>query len=234
MTSQTTFGLPGRISGAATGEWEERSPWAPLAERRGVKGNAVTSFFNNGDDERPRYHLTTRAVDFLEMIGKSLAYPGANCFSGAVPFSEMMVAVNPICAEIIGREMPNIEDVQELSVEIRQRLTQTCWSRCIATSWHSRAESSARDGRVYATPEPKGHSGLRGRRRSAGCTQTGFHSFGTSLAQTRPIASPISPIRCKRQSRLRQALWTTPSLSWKPCSIILSKAFLPLTPPSGQ
>jgi hypothetical protein len=35
-TSQTTFGSPGRVAGILVGEWEERSPWAPLAaaERR--------------------------------------------------------------------------------------------------------------------------------------------------------------------------------------------------------
>src|SRR3546814_2168998 len=54
-----------------------------------------------------------KARDFLEMIGKSLAYPGCNAFSGAVPFCEMLVALNPICAEIVAGEMPRIEDVQE-------------------------------------------------------------------------------------------------------------------------
>ena len=46
------------------------------------------------------------------------------------------------------------------------------------------------DGRIYLTPEPKDVlvfvcGGL------GGLHATGFHSFGTSLAQTRPIASPI-------------------------------------------
>ena len=34
--------------------------------------------------------------EFLEMIGKSLAYPGAIGFSPAVPNAEIMVAVNPV------------------------------------------------------------------------------------------------------------------------------------------
>src|SRR5262249_21198707 len=99
VTSQTTFGSPGRISGLVTGEWEERSPWAPLAERRGVAGDAVTSFGTMGT-MNVIDTTSHRAADFLEMIGKSLAYPGCNCFSGAVPFGEMLVAINPICAEI--------------------------------------------------------------------------------------------------------------------------------------
>ncbi len=112
-TSQTTFGSPGRISGLLAGEWEERSPWAPLAERRaGIKGNAVTAFGTMGT-MNILDTTSQAAVHFLEMIGKSLPYVSNNCFSPAMPYGEVMVALNPICAEIVGREMPNIEDVQE-------------------------------------------------------------------------------------------------------------------------
>jgi len=187
VSSQTTFGSPGRVAGLITGEWEERSPWAPLAERRGVKGNAVTSFGTMGT---MNIIDTTshKARDFLEMIGKSLAYPGCNAFSGAVPFSELMVAINPICAEIVGREMPDIEDVQEClwkfaSVDASQL-------QALHRGQLEQQERVRANGRVYATPEPKdilvfvcgGPGGLHA---------TGFHSFGTSLAQTRPIATAI-------------------------------------------
>ena len=43
-TSQSVYGTPGRVAGILFGEWEERSPWAPLAERRGVQGDAVTAY----------------------------------------------------------------------------------------------------------------------------------------------------------------------------------------------
>jgi hypothetical protein len=188
VTSQTTFGSPGRIAGVVTGEWEEKSPWAPLAERRGVKGNAVTSFGTMGTMNI--IDTTSHsASDFLEMIGKSLNYAGCNCFSGAVPFGEMLVALNPICAEIVGRELPNIEDVQELlwhyasvdadylNKEHRDQL---------AGQGRVRA-----DGRIYATPEPKDMlvfvaGGL------GGLHATGFHTFGTSLSQTKPVAEPVA------------------------------------------
>ena len=185
VTSQTTFGSPGRIAGIVTGEWEERSPWAPLAERRGVTGDAVTSFGTMGTMNI--IDTTSHsATDFLEMMGKSLAYAGCNCFSGAVPFGEMMIAINPICAEIIGKEMPNIEDVQE-----------TLWKfgSIAATELNAQhrgqLEGQGRvreDGRIYLTPEPKDvlvfvAGGL------GGLHATGFHSFGTSLAQTKPVAS---------------------------------------------
>jgi len=185
LTSQTTFGSPGRVAGIVTGEWEERSPWAPLAERRGVRGSAVTSFGTMGTMNILDTTSHT-ATDFLEMIGKSIAYPGCNCFSGAVPFGEMMVAINPIWADLIGAEFPNMEDLQEslwkygsldasyLQKHHREQLEQQ--------------ERVRDDGRVYLTPEPKDMlvfvcGGL------GGLHATAFHTFGTSLAQTRPIAS---------------------------------------------
>ena len=119
------------------------------------------------------------------MIGKSYAYIGCNNFSGAVPFGEALIAINPICAEILGREFPNIEDVQEVlwkhaSVEANH----------LTKEHRDQIEGQGRiraDGRLYATPEPKdvlvfvagGLGGLH-----AAC----FHTFGTSLSQTRAVA----------------------------------------------
>jgi hypothetical protein len=105
VTSQTTSGSPGRVAGILVDEWEERSPWAPLAERlAGVKGNAVTAF---GTMRTVNVLDTTSQAPahFLEMIGKSLPYPGTNGVSPAMDYGEVMVAINPIWAEIIAREM---------------------------------------------------------------------------------------------------------------------------------
>ena len=182
-TSQTTFGSPGRISSLLAGEWEERSPWAPLAERRGVKGNAVTAFGAMGTMNI--LDTTSHgATDFLEMIGKSLAYPGANCFSPSMAYGEVMVALNPICSEIVARDMPRIEDVQECLWRFAS----------IPADWlqslhREQLEGQGRvrpDGRVYLTPEPKDIvlfvcGGL------GGLHATALHSFGSSLTQTRPI-----------------------------------------------
>jgi hypothetical protein len=187
VTSQTTFGSPGRIAGLITGEWEERSPWAPLAERRGVEGNAVTSFGTMGTMNV--IDTTSHgATDFLEMIGKSLAYPGTNCFSGAVPFGEVLVALNPICAEIVGREMPKIADVQECLWRFASLPAD--WLQSLHRGQLEQQGRIREDGRIYLTPEPKDVlvfvcGGL------GGLHATGLQSFGTSLAQTRPIASPI-------------------------------------------
>lgn len=185
VTSQTTFGSPGRISGILVGEWEESSPWAPLAERRaGLTGNAVTSFGTMGT-MNVLDTTSQHATDFLEMIGKSIPYPGTNCYSPSMPYGETMVAINPIWAELIGKEIPAIEDVQEI-----------LWRHASVPADHlhslhrEQLEAQGRvreDGRIYMTPEPKdillfvcgGTGGLHA---------TVLHSFGSCLSQTRPLA----------------------------------------------
>lgn len=188
VTSQTTFGSPGRLTGILMGEWEEKSPWTPLAERRaGVKGNAVTAFSTMGT-MNILDTTSTGALAFLEMIGKSVSYAGANCYSPAMEFSEMTIGINPICAEIIAKEIPRIEDVQEI-----------IWkSATISAEWleglhRGQLESQGRvrdDGKVYATPEPKDMvlfvcGGL------GGLHALGLHSFGSSLSQTKVIAEAV-------------------------------------------
>jgi len=182
VTSQTTFGSPGRVSGILFGEWEERSPWAPFAERRGVKGDAVSVYGTMGTMNIIDT-TSTRGGEFLEMIGKSLGYPGANGYSPAMPFAEMMVAINPVWAEIIHRDLPSLEDVQEI-----------IWNNTgieadyLLPKHREQLEAQDRiiNGRAYVTVEPKdvlvvccgGTGGLHA---------TGFHSFGSCLTQTRAI-----------------------------------------------
>jgi hypothetical protein len=182
VTSQTTFGSPGRVAGILFGEWEERSPWAPLAERRGVPGDAVSVYGTMGT-QNIIDTTSQKGPEFLEMIGKSLGYPGANGFSPAMPFAETLVAINPVWAEIIHRDVPGLEDVQEL-----------IWRHASVDAGHllpkHREQLEAQDriinGRAYLSVEPKdvlvvccgGTGGLHA---------TGFHSFGSCLTQTRGI-----------------------------------------------
>jgi hypothetical protein len=185
VTSQTTFGSPGRIAGLLVGEWEERSPWAPLAERRaGLKGSAVTAFGTMGT-VNVLDTTSQHAAHFLEMIGKSLPYPGTNCFTPSMAYGETMVAINPIWAEIIAGEIPSIEDVQaELwrHASIPADLLQPLHRDQLEAQGRVRG-----DGRIYLTPEPKdillfvcgGTGGLHA---------TVLHSFGSCLAQTQPLA----------------------------------------------
>ncbi|MDD1649831.1 MAG: hypothetical protein LUO80_05490 [Methylococcaceae bacterium] len=182
VTSQTTFGTPGRVAGILFGEWEERSPWAPLAERRGVKGDAVTVYGTMGTMNI--LDTTSQSgPEFLEMIGKSLGYPAANGFSPAMPYAEIMVAVNPVWAQIIHRDVPALEDVQEMIWNFS-----SLEANYLTPKHRAQLENQNRviNGRVYLATEPKdvyvvccgGTGGLHA---------TGFHSFGSCLTQTRAI-----------------------------------------------
>jgi hypothetical protein len=110
--SECVFGQPGRITGVVFGEWEERSPWPPLAQRRGVTGNAVTAFGANGT-MNINDHSSDRADMLLDRIGKSLSYPGSHGFRPHAPYCVIVVGINPAWADIIGRKMPDITRVQE-------------------------------------------------------------------------------------------------------------------------
>lgn len=184
-TSQTTFGSPGRLASILVGEWEENSPWAPLAQRRaGVLGNAVTCFGTMGTVNV--LDTTSHEPDqFIEMIGKSMPYPGTNAFSPSMAYSEAMVAINPIWAAIIAAKYPHIEDVQE-----------QLWRHAslpadgLLAAHREQLEAMGRvsaSGRIHMTPEPKdillfvagGTGGLHAAL---------FHSFGSCLAQTQPLA----------------------------------------------
>jgi hypothetical protein len=187
-TSQTTFGSPGRIAGILVGEWEERSPWAPLANRRvGVKGDAVTSFGAMGT-MNILDTTSQRPENFPEMIGKSLVFPGNNCFSPSMPFGQVMVALNPICAEIVGREMPIIEDVEECLWRFAS--IPADWLQALHREQLEDQGRVREDGRIYLTPEPKDilvfvAGGL------GGLHATALHTFGSSLSQTCPIAHAV-------------------------------------------
>jgi hypothetical protein len=182
-TSQSTFGSPGRVAGIVFGEWEERSPWAPFAERRGVKGNAVSAYGTNGTMNIIDT-TSQKGSEFLWMIGKSLAYPGANGFSPAVPYAEIMVALNPIWADIIHRDIPKLEDVQE-----------AIWKAAsfpadyLVHQHREQLEKLGRihqNGRVYLATEPKDVlvvvCGGTGSLHAAG-----FHSWGTCITTTAAI-----------------------------------------------
>jgi hypothetical protein len=189
LTSQSTFGQPGRVSGIVVAEWEERSPWAPLAERRGVTGDAVTVYGAMGTQNMLDTN-SQRGPEFLEMIGKSLAYNAANGFSPAVPYGETFVAINPVWAEIIHKDVPSIEDVQEI-IWRHASIRADDLERQHRLQLEQHAGRIRADGRTYLATSPKdvlvfvcgGTGGLHA---------CGVHSWGTCLSQTRPIAVPAA------------------------------------------
>jgi len=184
VTSQTTFGSPGRVAGVVFGEWEERSPWAPFAERRGIEGNAVSVYGTMGT-MNVLDTVSQKGQEFLEMTGKSMAYPGANGLTPCMPFAEILIAINPVWAEIIHRDIPRLEDVQEILWK-----STAMDADHLTTKHRDQLEGLGRviDGKVYVVTEPKdvmlvvcgGGGGLHA---------TGFHSFGSCLTQTVAVKS---------------------------------------------
>ncbi len=114
VSSKSVFGQPGRVTGIVVAEWEERSPWAPLAERRGVEGDALTVHGVTGTIDIADI-LCTNGADLVEIIGKSLAFPGTNAFIGGSHHgAEILVAIAPPWADLIASAYPDIETVQEM------------------------------------------------------------------------------------------------------------------------
>jgi hypothetical protein len=114
LNSKSVFGQPGRVTGICVAEAEERSPWAPIAERRGVAPgtNAVTVHGATGTIDIADI-VADNGADLLEVIGKSLAFVGTNAFIGGYHGAEIMVAIAPPWAELIARAYSDIDDVQE-------------------------------------------------------------------------------------------------------------------------
>lgn len=182
-TSQSVYGTPGRVAGIVFGEWEERSPWAPLAERRGIAGDAVTVYGAMGTANICDV-VADSAEGFLDIIAKSMAYPGANGFLTSSAFSETLCVINPVWAEVIAKAYPDMADVQAY-----------LWDRCaLPIDWwrpeyRAPIEALGRigaDGRVHLTPTPDDvivmvAGGLGGLHAAM------LHSWGTCLTVTRPI-----------------------------------------------
>jgi hypothetical protein len=111
VSSKSVFGQPGRVTGIVVGEWEERSPWVPLAERRGVVGNGVTVHGCTGTMDIADT-VATRGRDLAAVIGRSLAYLGTNAFIESQPDAEIFIAIAPPWADLIAADLPKLEDVQ--------------------------------------------------------------------------------------------------------------------------
>jgi hypothetical protein len=111
ITSKSVFGQPGRVVGIVVGEWEERSPWAPLAARRGVTGDAVTVHAATGTFDVADINADN-AADLLQVIGMSLAVPATNAMIGPYHGAEVMLALGPPWAERIANAIPDLSEVQ--------------------------------------------------------------------------------------------------------------------------
>lgn len=184
-SSKSVFGQPGRVTGIVVGEWEERSPWAPLAERRGVHGDAVTVHGCTGTFDVADI-VADRADDLLRIIGASLAVMGTNAFIGAHHGAEILLALAPPWADLVAGEMPAVDDV---AARIWQHAALPVDRWPVAHRRHLEERGRVdRDGLVHLMESPE-HllvvvcGGLGNLHALAG------HSFGPTRAVTRPIAA---------------------------------------------
>jgi hypothetical protein len=111
-SSKSVFGQPGRVTGIVVGEWEERSPWAPLSERRGIGAgvNALTVHGCTGTIDVADI-VSDNGQDLVAVIGKSLAVLGTNAFIGSHHGAELLIAIAPPWAELIAAVYPSLDDV---------------------------------------------------------------------------------------------------------------------------
>lgn len=109
--SKSVFGQPARVTGIVVAEWEERSPWAPFAERRGTPGDALTVYGCIGTMDIADI-AADDAASLIEIIGKSVAYPGTNAYVSHFG-AETLICLPPPWADRIAERHARIEDVQE-------------------------------------------------------------------------------------------------------------------------
>ena len=181
VSSKSVFGQPGRVVGIVVGEWEERSPWAPLAERRGVAGNAVTVHGCTGTVDIADI-VSQNGADLLELIGKSLAFAGTNAFIGAHHGAEIMVCIAPPWADRIAAEYPAVEDVQQRLYEDASLPVDT-WPEI----HRAKAEENGRvddHGQVHLVESPE-HMLVMVNGGLGNLHALALHSFGPTRAVTR-------------------------------------------------
>jgi hypothetical protein len=111
-TTKTVFGQPARF-GFCIGEWEERSPWPSLAERRGYSADQDVVTVHGGKGTYPLADIhNDDPRDLLYLIAKSIAFPLSNMYLGHAQNGEVVVAFNPMWAERFGTAFPDVDDLQ--------------------------------------------------------------------------------------------------------------------------
>jgi hypothetical protein len=121
VNSKSVFGQPAR-TGLCFGEWEERSPWPPLATRMGFAANDDVVTVHGSKGTFPLADINNDdARDLAYMVARTIAFPLSNLYltpTGDV--GQMVLAVNPIWADRFAAEFPSVEDFQDY-------LWQHCW-----------------------------------------------------------------------------------------------------------
>jgi hypothetical protein len=122
----------------------------------------------------------------LQFVGRALVHTGANGFLVQLSFAEVLIAVNPVWAEMIGRAYPDVRDVSRILWEHASApLSEWPEQHQAQFQEHGRVDDS---GRVRLARRPEDvlvtvAGGLGGLHAAA------LHSWGTTIAQTRPVGS---------------------------------------------
>ena len=116
-TSRTVFGQPAR-SGFCIAEWEERSPWPSLAQRRGYAAADDVVTVHGGKGTFPMADINNDdARDLAYLIAKTIAFPLNNQYLGSGANGEIVVAINPMWADRFGAEFNDVQDFQAFLAE---------------------------------------------------------------------------------------------------------------------
>ena len=112
-TSRTVFGQPARF-GLCFGEWEERSPWPSLAQRRGFRPEQDVVTVHGGKGTFPLADVNNDdARDLAYTIAKSIAFPMNNWYLEPTGGSgELVLAINPVWAARFGEAFAGVEAFQ--------------------------------------------------------------------------------------------------------------------------
>jgi hypothetical protein len=188
QTSESVFGQPARVSGIVFGEWEESSPWAPLSERRGVRGDAVTVFGAMGT-QNICDTIAERATSLLKLIGLSIAYHGCNSYVAVnhEEEGEIVIAINPVWArDVIAKQISSVEDAAQLIWESAKQPLSS-----FPEDYRAPFEELGRvdaDGNVPVVRHP-GKLLLTVAGGEGALHAMAFHGFGHNLAATVPVRS---------------------------------------------
>lgn len=182
VSSWTVHGQPGRVVGIVVAEAEERSPWPPLAARRGVPGDAVTTFAAQGTIDVVDAGADAAAV--VAAIGSSLAVPATPPFLTSFDRPEVMVAICPAWADLLADRLGDVSHVQGAVWE-HAWVPAHRWPPERRERLAERGRVDA-DGRVHAVAHPEdllvvvcgGPGGLHA---------TALHGWGATRAITEPL-----------------------------------------------
>jgi hypothetical protein len=113
-TSRSVFGQPARF-GLCFGEWEERSPWPSLAERRGFSRSHEVVTVHGGKGTFPMADIhNDDARDLIRLIAKTISFPLNNWYLEASGDNgQLVLCLNPIWARRFGQDFPHVSDFQE-------------------------------------------------------------------------------------------------------------------------